>query len=63
VFSQVSTTTNELFFQFLPQLVMLHKAGKFPINRLVTVYPVTELDRAIQDIDKGNVGSLIIDQS
>ncbi|KAH7386669.1 hypothetical protein DE146DRAFT_665322 [Phaeosphaeria sp. MPI-PUGE-AT-0046c] len=47
--------------QFLPKLVNLHKAGKFPIDKLVTVYPVTQLDQALRDMEIGKTIKAVIE--
>ncbi len=31
---------------FLPRLITLHREGRFPIERLVTTYPLADIDRA-----------------
>ncbi|KAL6238412.1 hypothetical protein BDW75DRAFT_237510 [Aspergillus navahoensis] len=41
--------------QIIPQLVQWYKAGKFPIDRIVQVYPATELDKALDDLKAGKV--------
>lgn len=38
---------------FIPELVALYKAGRFPFDRLVTTYPLEEIDRAIADQHSG----------
>jgi len=35
--------------QFIPQLVDLHRAGKLPVERLVTFYNFTDINQAIAD--------------
>ena len=39
--------------QFIPQLVDLFIAGRFPIDRLVTFYDFAEIDRAAADAVDG----------
>ena len=36
-------------------MIDLHKRGKFPIDRLVTIYSVKDLDRALEDMESGKV--------
>lgn len=38
---------------FIPQLVALHKAGKFPFDKIVKVYPFEELNQAVEDSKSG----------
>jgi len=35
--------------QFIPQLIDLHRAGKLPVERLVTFYNFTDINQAIAD--------------
>jgi hypothetical protein len=48
-------THTDLNIQFLPELIDLHKRGKFPIDRLVSIYPIKDLDRALEDMESGKV--------
>ncbi|RDW65669.1 NAD(P)-dependent alcohol dehydrogenase [Aspergillus mulundensis] len=41
--------------QIVPLLVQWYKEGKFPIDRIVKIYPATELDRALEDLKAGKV--------
>jgi aryl-alcohol dehydrogenase len=38
---------------FIPQLIELHKQGRFPFDRLVKFYPFAEINEAIADSEKG----------
>lgn len=38
---------------FIPQLLDLYKRGEFPIDRIITVYPFVEIDRALQETHDG----------
>ena len=38
---------------FIPRLIGLYLAGKFPIDRLVTTYPFAEINEAIADSHAG----------
>jgi aryl-alcohol dehydrogenase len=40
---------------FIPQLLELHRAGKFPFERLVKTFPFTEINTAIQASESGEV--------
>lgn len=40
---------------FIPELISLHKEGRFPIERLVKVYPAEEIDEAMADMKDGKV--------
>lgn len=46
---------------FIPQLIELHRAGSFPVDRLCKVYPVTQLADAIHDIHAGSVIKPVVD--
>jgi aryl-alcohol dehydrogenase len=39
--------------RFVPELVALHAAGRFPFDRLVTSYPFAEINRAFDDSARG----------
>ena len=41
--------------KFIPQLMEMHQAGHFPIERLCKVYPVENLKEAIRDLLNGQV--------
>ncbi|KAL0942757.1 putative alcohol dehydrogenase [Colletotrichum truncatum] len=41
--------------QFIPQLIAMHQEGKFPIERLCRTYPASQLNKAIQDMQSGQV--------
>lgn len=39
--------------QFIPQLVALHQQGRFPFDKLVTHYPLAEINQAARDSTAG----------
>jgi aryl-alcohol dehydrogenase len=39
--------------RFIPRLIELWRAGRFPFDRLVTFYDLADIDRAIADMDRG----------
>lgn len=39
--------------EFIPEMVALHLAGKLPIERLVTTYPLSEINQAVHDQERG----------
>jgi aryl-alcohol dehydrogenase len=39
--------------RFIPQLIDLYRAGRFPFDRLVKRYPFAEIDQAFEDSEKG----------
>lgn len=47
--------TDPFVLQLLPQLLDWYKQGKFPIDKLATVYNVDSLDQALEDLDKGKI--------
>ena len=38
---------------FIPELVALHRAGGFPLEKLVTTYPLAQINAAIADQARG----------
>lgn len=40
-------------YTFLPALVALYRAGRFPVDRLVRQYPIEEIDQAAEDSRSG----------
>ncbi|KAF2804133.1 NAD(P)-binding protein [Mytilinidion resinicola] len=47
--------------EFIPQLVEMHQAGHFPIERLCRTYPVAKLNEAMHDLHTGQVIKPVID--
>lgn len=39
--------------RFIPHLIELYRAGKFPFDRLVTFYPFEDIERAMDDARRG----------
>lgn len=46
--------------EFIPKLVGLYAQGLFPIDQLVTYYPFTEINRAVEDLENGIVIKAIL---
>ena len=40
---------------FIPILIDLYRQGKFPIDKLVTFYPLAEIEKAVKDSEQGKV--------
>jgi len=40
---------------FIPKLIELYSQGRFPFDRLITFYPFAEINRAVEDMEKGRV--------
>lgn len=40
---------------FIPHLVELHRAGRFPFDRLIAFYPMSEINAAVADAEAGRV--------
>jgi len=40
---------------FIPELIALHQAGRFPFDRLIRFYPLSEINQAIADGEAGRV--------
>jgi aryl-alcohol dehydrogenase len=41
--------------QFIPKLIELYKQGQFPFDRMITYYPFDEIEKAVEDMEKGIV--------
>jgi len=40
---------------FIPALIELHRQGRFPFDRMIAFYPFDEINRAVEDMEKGRV--------
>ena len=40
---------------FIPKLVELYHQGRFPFDKMITYYPFEEINRAVEDMEKGHV--------
>ena len=40
---------------FIPILIELYRQGRFPFDRLITFYPFDEINKAVEDMEKGRV--------
>lgn len=38
---------------FIPELIELHRAGRFPFDRIVTTYPFEQINQAFADVEAG----------
>lgn len=38
---------------FIPQLIELHRRGRFPYDKLVKFYPLAEINQAVKDSESG----------
>jgi aryl-alcohol dehydrogenase len=41
--------------QFIPELIELYQQGKFPFDRMITYYSFDEINKAVEDMEKGLV--------
>jgi aryl-alcohol dehydrogenase len=41
--------------QFIPELIKLYQQGKFPFDRMITYYSFDEINKAVEDMEKGVV--------
>jgi Zn-dependent alcohol dehydrogenase len=39
--------------EFIPQLIDLYRAGRFPFDRLIKTYPLTAINEAVTDQQRG----------
>ena len=40
---------------FIPKLIELYKQGRFPFDRMITFYPFEEINKAVEEMEKGLV--------
>ena len=40
---------------FIPALIELYRQGRFPFDRMIASYPFEEINRAVEDMEKGRV--------
>jgi aryl-alcohol dehydrogenase len=40
---------------FIPQLIELYRRGRFPFDKLITYYPLDQINQAAEDSEKGRV--------
>ena len=45
---------------FIPKLIELYQAGKFPFDRLITFYPFADINRAIEDSERCAVVKAVV---
>jgi aryl-alcohol dehydrogenase len=45
---------------FIPQLIEYYKQGRFPIDKLITYYPMSEINQAVDDMLSGKVLKAVI---
>jgi aryl-alcohol dehydrogenase len=45
---------------FIPQLIDLYKAGRFPFDRMITFYPFDQINQAAEDSEKGKTLKAIL---
>jgi aryl-alcohol dehydrogenase len=41
--------------QFIPELIKLYQEGKFPFDRMITSYAFDDIEKAVEDMEKGVV--------
>jgi aryl-alcohol dehydrogenase len=45
---------------FIPRLVELHRQGRFPFDKLVRFYPLSDIETAVEDTERGEVLKAIL---
>ena len=45
---------------FIPQLVELYKAGRFPFDKLVTYMPLKDINKSVADTHSGKAVKVIL---
>jgi Zn-dependent alcohol dehydrogenase len=48
------------FAQFIPRMISMRKEGLFPLDKLVTVYPVENFREALHDMHEGKCIKAVI---
>ncbi|SCF00045.1 aryl-alcohol dehydrogenase [Micromonospora haikouensis] len=51
---------NSLPQVFLPKLLDLHAAGRFPVDRLITYFPFEQINEAVAAVRAGEVGKAVL---
>ena len=41
--------------KFIPELITLYEKGQFPFDRMITFYPFDDIEKAVEDMEKGAV--------
>jgi aryl-alcohol dehydrogenase len=47
------SSCHDLLMKFIPELLKLHRDGKFPVERLCKVYNAKDINKAIEDAESG----------
>ncbi|MGE0830818.1 MAG: NAD(P)-dependent alcohol dehydrogenase, partial [Hyphomonadaceae bacterium] len=45
---------------FIPELIALFKAGRFPIDKLIKTYPMSQINQAIADQHHGTCVKVVL---
>ncbi len=45
---------------FLPKLLDLHAAGKFPVDRMISYFPFAQINEAVCAVKRGDVGKAVL---
>jgi aryl-alcohol dehydrogenase len=45
---------------FIPQLIELYRQGRFPFDRMITFYPFDQINKAVEDSEKGKALKAIL---
>jgi len=45
---------------FIPQSIEFYREGRFPFDRLLRFYPIKEINKAVEDSEKGAVIKAIV---
>jgi aryl-alcohol dehydrogenase len=45
---------------FIPQLIDLHLQGRFPFDKMLSFYPLDQINKAAEDSEKGKVIKAVI---
>lgn len=47
--------------QLIPALLELHRQGRFPVDRLITRYPLAEINQAVADTEAGRAVKAVLE--
>jgi len=45
---------------FIPQLIELYRQGRYPFDRMIKFYPLDQINRAVEDTEKGRVLKAVV---
>jgi aryl-alcohol dehydrogenase len=46
--------------EFIPQLLELHRQGRFPLDRLIDTYALNDINKAVEDLEGGKAVKAVL---